>query len=208
MLAFRVVFRGQYVVRCPRCLVEAKYCICPMFRPIETATRVVMIAHVREVEKTTNTGRILLEMLPRAELHVRGLPGKGFAEVELDDEARPLVLHPDADEELSPAHRHPSNVLLVPDGTWPQSRRMLRREPLLARARRVRLPAGAPSSYRLRESPTDVHLSTLEAVARALAVLEGPAVEAELLAVFDAMVTRMLVTRGKLRESVLEPDPR
>ncbi|HMZ85341.1 MAG TPA: MotA/TolQ/ExbB proton channel family protein [Giesbergeria sp.] len=45
--------------------------------------------------------------------------------------------------------------------------RFLEGEPILARARRVRLPAGAPSSYRLRESPTDVHLSTLEAVARA-----------------------------------------
>ena len=53
-----------------------------------------------------------------------------------------------------------------------------------------------------------MHLSTLEAVARALAVLEGAEVETELLSVFEAMVTRMLVTRGKLHERVLDADPR
>ena len=87
-------------------------------------------------------------------------------------------------------------VLLVPDGSWTQARKAIRRDPALAGVETVTLPPGPPSRYRLRRSPRDGGLCTLEAIARALAILEGPAVEARMLAVLDRFVERTLAVRS------------
>jgi DTW domain-containing protein YfiP len=88
-------------------------------------------------------------------------------------------------------------VLVVPEGSWGQARRAVRREPWLLDAERVCLPSGPPSHYRLRTAPHEHGLSTLEAVARALGVLEGEAIERALLAMLDAFVERSLAVRGR-----------
>ncbi|MCC6998050.1 MAG: DTW domain-containing protein, partial [Deltaproteobacteria bacterium] len=58
------------------------------------------------------------------------------------------------------------------------------------------LPLGAPSAYRLRREPKVGGLATFEAIARALGILESPAVEATLTALLERMVTATLRTRG------------
>ena len=68
----------------------------------------------------------------------------------------------------------------------------------MTRARPVRLPPGPPSRYRLRCSPDPTRVSTFEAVARALATLEGQAVCDALMRTFDIMVERTLWIRGQL----------
>ena len=60
-----------------------------------------------------------------------------------------------------------------------------------------------PSIYRLRSEAHAHGLATIEAIARALAVLEGPEIEAALELPFRAMVERTLWARGDLEaESV------
>src|SRR5262249_3163913 len=90
-------------------------------------------------------------------------------------------------------------VLLVPDGTWRQARRMLHRDPDARDAEPVTLPPGAPSRYELRRAPSEGALSTLEAVARALALLEGAEVERGLMDVLDAFVQRSHRPAGRAR---------
>jgi DTW domain-containing protein YfiP len=59
------------------------------------------------------------------------------------------------------------------------------------------LPAGgAPSTYRLRSEAHEHGLATLEAIARAMGLLEGPDVQAALEYPFRAMVERTLWARG------------
>ncbi len=89
---------------------------------------------------------------------------------------------------------------MVADGTWRQTTRMVRRDPTLSRLPRIRLPEGPPSRYRLRTHPDPARVSTLEAIARALGVLEGADVQRRLEALFDIMVERTLWTRGELPE--------
>jgi DTW domain-containing protein len=84
----------------------------------------------------------------------------------------------------------------------------------------VTLPAAGPTEYRLRAEPREGGLATLEAVARALGILEGdagPEIERAMLAVFRVMVERTLWFRGKLHdhevtggipEAALANDPR
>jgi DTW domain-containing protein YfiP len=52
--------------------------------------------------------------------------------------------------------------------------------------------------YRLRHHPDPRFVATFEAVARALGILEGPAVQADLERVFQVVVERMLWSRGRL----------
>jgi DTW domain-containing protein YfiP len=107
-------------------------------------------------------------------------------------------------ESFVAADRDPRPVaLVVPDGNWRQASRVRNRVPRLRDVPCVSLPAGEPSVYRLRFEAHPAGLATLEAIARALRVLErenGPAVERALLAPFNAMVDRTLWSRGDLRD--------
>jgi DTW domain-containing protein YfiP len=92
----------------------------------------------------------------------------------------------------------PTVTLIVPDGTWRQCKRVRRRVPTVSEAIPIALPYTLPSEYRLRHAPRANQLSTLEAIARAMALLEGPAVEQHLMTVFRIAVERTLWTNGRL----------
>ena len=187
--------RSRRVVRCAGCALPPALCMCADVPLISVRTRVVVLAHRNEAPKTTNTARFVVKMLEGSELRVRG---------ERDGEpreplpaGRKLVLFPaDGARELGPADRAEPLVLLVPDGSWSQARKAVRRDPALAGVETVALPAGARSRYRLRRNPRDRGLCTLEAIARALAILESTEVEARMLRVLDRFVDRTLAVRS------------
>lgn len=188
-------WRGTELRRCEGCLVETRHCFCSAIVPIAARTQIVLVMHRQELQKPTNTGRLLVKTLPHVRVVTRAV--RDPEPLTFEEGARPLVLHPAAHREIAPSDAHARTVLVVPDGTWSQSRRMLSRDPGLMNADRVRLPPGAESIYLLRKAPHPDHLCTLEAVARALAVLEGKAVEDALLALLRVMVERGMRTRGR-----------
>jgi DTW domain-containing protein YfiP len=73
---------------------------------------------------------------------------------------------------------------------------MARRLPGLARVEMVKLPEGPPTRWGLRREPRADGLATFEAIARALGIIESPAVQAGLEAFFSLMVQRTLQSRG------------
>jgi DTW domain-containing protein YfiP len=90
-------------------------------------------------------------------------------------------------------------ALVVPDGNWRQASRMVGRLPLLDGAVKVSLGARAFAGHALRRNNRRHHMSTYEAVAQALGVLEGEAVAGALLDFYRRATDRMLHGRGKLR---------
>lgn len=198
-------FRGSKVRRCEGCLADAQHCFCDAFAPIPCATRLVLVMHRQELTKPTNTGRLLLRSLPHVSVVTRAVADP--LPVPLAPGDRPLLLSPEGRREIAPTDASPSTVLLVPDGTWSQTRRMAIRDPALLHATHVRLPAGPESVYLLRKPPLPGHLCTLEAVARALGVLEGAEVEARLLALLRAMVRSGMKTRGRALPDGYEDTP-
>jgi DTW domain-containing protein YfiP len=94
-----------------------------------------------------------------------------------------------------------SPALVVPDGNWKQASRMVKRLPLLAGAVKVALPDRAFAGTALRRNRSDNHMSTYEAVAQALGILEGEAVAGPLLDFYRRATDRLLMVRGKLRLS-------
>jgi DTW domain-containing protein YfiP len=62
---------------------------------------------------------------------------------------------------------------------------------------RLRLPAGAPSNYRVRKETKAEGLATIEAISRALGIIESPAIQIQLDALLKVMTDRTLKSRGQ-----------
>lgn len=191
--------RGFRVARCAGCRLPEGLCVCAELPALTVRTRVVVVLHAREAITSTNTGRLAARMLGGAEVRVRDRqPGPEPAPLPA---GRRLTLFPrEGARVLGPedATGEPV-VLMVPDGTWPAARRMVGRDRDLAAGELVTLPPAGASRYRLRCSTRDGALCTLEAIAQALGILEGPAVQEQLLAALDRFVERgLLAHAGKL----------
>jgi DTW domain-containing protein YfiP len=147
---------------------------------------VVVVMHRNEVSKSTNTARLAVRMLPNSEVRVRGA---------LPPDTRPLatgraaVLFPEPGApSVSELASEQAFTLVVPDGSWSQARKLVRRDPSLAALPIVSLSAPEPTQYSLRRNGREGGLCTLEAIALALGALEGPGVEEALLGAFDLFV--------------------
>jgi DTW domain-containing protein len=186
--------------RCGRCALPPDLCLCAEVRALELRTRVVVVAHRREVHKTTNTARLVPIALSNSEVRVVGLPEERARYRDLvPEDTLPLLLFPSTDSlPLTPELVGTRRVtLVVPDGNWRQASKMARNEPELARLPRVRLSGDEPSRYLLRSHPDASRLATFEAIARALGVLEGDDVRGELERVLALKVERTLWTRRR-----------
>ncbi len=177
------------------------HCVCELFPDprIDTRTRLVLFIHHTEERKPTNTGRLVSECLANVEVHVRGTPGQPTAPFQPAPGTAPLLLCPHEgavplDDVVGQADPW---TLIVPDGSWRQASKVAQRVAGLRDVPCVFLPEEGPSRYRLRRQSHPAGLSTLEAIARALETLEGPAVRAALERVFVAVVERTLLTRGQ-----------
>lgn len=176
---------------------HAEWCVCGDIPRLSLRTRIVVVMHKRERHKTTATAPLALQALERAELHLHGVPEAPLDLGHLHEEGRRvLVLFPSDDAvELAPPDDGRDVTLVVPDGSWRQASKAVRRIPGLAEAPKVVLPPGPPTAWRLRREPREGGLSTLEAIARAVGVLESPEAQAALEALFERVVERTLWTR-------------
>lgn len=192
--------RANYDVRCRRCRLHLSLCMCALIPSVATRTRLVLVIHRSEDRKSTNTGRLATECLTNSEVHVRGGIGAPSPPFEAPAGTPPLLLFPGPDavriDALPPDER--PVTLVVPDGNWRQASKVRARVPGLAAIPCVTVPSDAPSTYRLRGEAHEGHLATIEAIARAMGVLEGPEVRAALERAFDTMVERTLWARGAI----------
>jgi len=160
-------------------------------------THIALVMHRREVSKPSNTGGLALLLFTNSRRYVRGLP-EGPADLsDLNHpERRTWLLFPSERAEVLSREMVAEDArpitLVVPDGTWAQTRRAVRRETVLDQARHVLPPPGAPTRYRLRREHTPGGLATAEALARALGIIEGEAVQTALEGLFDTHVDRVL----------------
>ncbi len=189
------------LARCGGCGLHLRLCLCAGVRKLELATRVVVLRHRKEVHKPTNTGRLVPLTLAAGEVRDFGGRNVVFDPTNLiEPKRRTVLLYPGADSRIlarEPLDPRPITIL-VPDADWRRAHKFATREPALAGVERVHLPDGPPSRYRLRHHSDPRFVATFEAVARALGVLEGAEVQAELEHVFQVLVDRMLWSRGRL----------
>jgi DTW domain-containing protein YfiP len=189
-------------LRCADCRLHRSLCICALLPRLETQTRLLLIVHQLEATKPTNTGLLAARCLPNSAVVFRGRAPDGSEGDPVDQAVRqaaqPLMLFPHPSATPLDAWRGGPATLIVPDGTWAQASSTRRRTDLLRGIPCVSLPAAGADAARLRRPARPGRLATLEAVAIALGILEGPAVGEALMRVYRIMADRTLWTNGRL----------
>ena len=162
----------------------------------------LILQHPLEVSQTKGSARLLHMSLAGSQLET----GEAFAPEQLQQwlhagGKQPVLLYPASPESPnqppmisgeSPIDEAPNIRLVVLDGTWRKSRKMLHANPQLALLPRFSLTSMPASHYRVRKAHRPDQLSTLEAVCYALAQLERDSAKyAPLLAAFDGFVAQL-----------------
>lgn len=189
-------------VVCPRCLRPPVVCYCADLPALPAPrTRVLILQHPRERRIGVGTGRMAHLALPGSALRV----GLDFARDPVVgamlDGAHVLFPGPRA-APIEALRERPPATLIVLDGSWSLARKLMTRNPFLAELPRVAFAPPEPSRYRIRAQPAAHCVSTIEALAHALAVVEpaGDAYRA-LLQPFLAMVERQVRFEQEVRSS-------
>jgi len=194
--------RGQRKIKnpCRRCGLNPQLCICGLIPSLTLRTRVLLVIHARELQRTTNTGKLALEALPNSEVKVRGEDRQRLdLSPSLDPAYHSLLFYPCEDAaELTAAFVAKITqpiLLIVPDGNWRQASKIQSRHPELAGIPHVMLKEPNLATRHLRAEHTSYGRSTLEAIAMALGVIEGPEVEAKLQTLYKAKLENTLKGR-------------
>ena len=191
-------------LRCTRCRLHTDLCACDVLLPMPVATELIVVAHRYEVRKPTSTGRLAVMCLAGARLCLRGLHGSPDDPVASSPGRQSILLFPSPgavplDEwKAARLESAPPVTLFVPDGTWRQAKRVRRRVPGMSDITAVIVPDACATGLRLRQPNRPDRLATLEAIALALGILEGPAVQDHLLRAFRTVVERSLWSNGRL----------
>ena len=188
-------------LRCPQCLRALRGCICALVHPVHTDVQVLILQHPMEVHEAKGTARALhLCLGPQSRLEVgekfdsARLADWLYAPWQPGDAPRqPVLLYPESPEPPTQSPNSPSAVnapdspanstainpapttlrLVVLDGTWRKSLKMLHANPALQTLPRLPLNVTAAGRYRIRKARRADQLSTLEASALALGPLQG-----------------------------------
>ena len=193
--------RRHKAEKCPVCRLFKSICICPEIKKFDLKTRITLLTHVKEVSKSTNTGKIAQLMLSNCFMPVLGLMDRPLERSDIIfDEYENLVLFPYAsnilDKNFISKFDKPLN-LIVPDGNYNQAVKMTKSH-LLEGVRRVKLPSGQKSSYELRSMKDTEKISTIEAVIYAVEIIESPEAASEMRRVFLNMVKDFKTKIGML----------
>ena len=201
-------------ITCGRCVRPQSACICRWITPTVHWLEVVVLQHPLEQHCAKGSAQLLHLSLSRS----RMVTGEVFAEGDLrallrdpfapgaaaDDAKHPILLYPQNPADKPAASplsteffRDPSRLrLIVIDGTWRKSRKMLHCNPLLQQLPRFSLHDVPTSRYPIRKAHRVDQLSTLEATCLALTQLEGNAARfAPLLNAFNGFVAQQVVQR-------------
>jgi DTW domain-containing protein YfiP len=171
---------------------------------LDLNTRVCLVIHVRELKRSSNTGRLALRALVNSEMRVRGRTGEALYLGDLlTPRYRTFLFYPsddavELDHELVAREATPIQ-LIVPDGTWRQASKVHSRHPELKDVPRVKISIPDKSKFHLRRQNRPEGMATLQAIAHGLGVIEGDLVKAQLMKLYHAKVERTMLACGLLR---------
>jgi len=154
------------------------------------------LQHPLEQKNAKGTARLL--QLSLSQCHI--VVGETFSTDELtellSEDRNNLLLYPSDTDSITPSElkdipspKKPLRLILL-DGTWRKSRKLLHCNPMLKSLPRLALDSNSEGQYHIRKSHKPGQLSTLEACCAALTQLETLDLS-PLLASFDEFVRRL-----------------
>lgn len=173
--------------KCPDCLRLKSLCLCHAITPFEPSVEVVFLQHPLEQNQVKGTAFLTHRCLKGSQF----LVGEKFSTQQLSpylkETKRTFLLYPPEDSVNAPEVFNAADIadteclesvrVLVLDGTWRKTRKMLFLNPELAALPRVQIHPTAPSVYSIRKQKNATSFSTLEAVQQLLREL-NPKLEA------------------------------
>lgn len=187
---------------CPQCARPLRTCLCRWVTPVDNGVEVLILQHPLEVGQAKGSAVLLQRSLRNSRLST----GEQFDATELDTllhagSRTSVLLYPDEPGTVQAVDNPPFPAdagrlrLVVLDGTWRKSRKLLHRNPALQHLPRLALAEPPPSQYTIRKAHRPDQLSTLEATCLALAQLEqAPERYAPLLSAFSGFVGHLMAT--------------
>ncbi|MGV3346914.1 tRNA-uridine aminocarboxypropyltransferase [Enterobacteriaceae bacterium LUAb1] len=149
--------RGNRIVRCQRCLLPQKNCLCDTVQPHLSQSHFLLVMFDTEPMKPSNTGRLIADILPATQAFSwsRTAPDQSLLAAVANPAVQPVVVFPESYASTGrqilhtpPAGKPPLFIML--DGTWPEARKMFRKSPWLDHFPVMSLKLTTPSAYSLR----------------------------------------------------------
>jgi DTW domain-containing protein YfiP len=187
---------------CLGCGLHCILCICEMIPTIAVRSKLCLVIHHKELKRTTNTGMLAVRSLTNSEVRVRG--ENTMTRLDLSDlltaNYRTLLLFPSEDAiELNEDFVRTVSApiqLIVPDGNWRQASKVHGRHPELQNITKVKISVQNAAKNHLRTEHFQEGMSTLEAIAWAMNMIEGPEVSEPLFKLYQAKLKQTLIGRG------------
>lgn len=163
---------------CSGCKRLQQNCLCDVITPIENAYSTLFLQHPLESSHVKNTAWLAHCCLNNSRFEIGEIFDPNLLEGWLGHQS--VLLYPsteDFDGEFISVEQFSKqtviNQLVILDGTWKKTRKMLFVNPMLASLPRIQLRPSATSQYAIRKQKNSVSLSTLEAVQQLLVQLES-----------------------------------
>jgi DTW domain-containing protein len=158
---------------CADCLRPKTGCICHLISKVHSDVEVLILQHPLEVNETKGTARLLHLCLPNSRISTGEIFDESILLYPVTSEDHSLGISPPP--ELNPAWLNDlKNIrLIIIDGTWRKSRKILCKNPYLQTLPRLKLQDLPAGRYTIRKARKPHQLSTLEAACAALAQMAG-----------------------------------
>jgi len=191
--------------RCSHCFRPQATCLCHLAQTITTSSKLIVLQHPGETKHALNTAHLAKLCLPKLDIWshcdfnqderlntlIAGTPG-------------PYLLFPQEDaltldsSSVTSALFDPSAPIIILDGTWRKCYRILRSTPALQCLTAIQFEPAEKSNYRIRKSPNEQALSTIEAIYSLLSLIEQDSNKFRpLLTIFNAMIEQQISYMGQ-----------
>ena len=196
-------FTSESRAFCQQCDFLKSRCLCDTLKSIPNNVHLIVLQHPSEAKHPLITVRIMKKSFKEMTVMV----GEDFTnDLKLntllcDPKNKCALLYPSQDAkvlETTPAANEAITHLLLIDGTWRKAKKIYLSSPNLQKLPAIKLAPEEKSDYRIRKSPAENALSTLEASVEALKVLEPKLDTSSALASFQKMIDLQIQKMGRV----------
>lgn len=193
-------FTSESRAFCTGCDFLKSRCLCETLKTIPNNVHLIVLQHPSESKHPLNTVRIMKKSFKEMTVMV----GEDFSsDLKLntllcDPDNQFALLYPHSSSEiLEEKKTKPITHLILIDGTWRKAKKIFMLSKNLQSIPAIRLNPEEKSDYRIRKSPTENALSTLEASVEALKILEPKLDTSSALASFKKMIDMQIQKMGR-----------
>lgn len=171
-------------------------CICDHQPQLDSHIEFALLYHENELDKLTNTGRLLLNSLPKAKSYLwqRKVPPEDLIEHINQEDIETWLLFPSDSPTLSSEYierKDPNKkqLFILLDATWQEAKKMVNKSPWLKELPCLELIPTAASRYHLRRNQNQGNLCTCEAGIEVLEMTKEPGNAQALSEYYDQFLT-------------------